>query len=77
MTTTLSQERDAFMMDLENAILQDWDARQSIPQGKRRFENPHWAALVQRNVYPHHSDVTWSQYVEWVQQGGAETPRTH
>ena len=70
--TTFSQERDDFMMDFENAILEEWDARQGIPQGRRRFENPEWAVLVQRNVYPNHSDVNWEQYVEWVQQGGGD-----
>ena len=54
------------MMDLENEILRDWDARKGIPKGPRCFENPEWAALVKENVYPHHSDVDWEEYAEWV-----------
>ncbi len=64
--------RDNFLLDFENEILQSWDARKGIPRGPRRFENPEWAALIKRNVYPHHSDVDWEEYVEWVSQGGGD-----
>jgi len=63
---------DDFMMDLENAILQEWDARNGVPHGPRRFENAEWADLVRCKVYPHHSDVTWADYVEWVSNGGGD-----
>ena len=68
----LTIARDNFMMDFENEILKDWDARQVIPNGPHRFENSEWAALVKRNVFPHHSDVDWEEYVEWVQNGGGD-----
>ncbi len=60
------------MMDWENAILGDWDARNGIPRGPRRFENTEWAALIRQHVFPHHSDVDWQEYVEWVSQGGGD-----
>ena len=63
---------NAFMMDWENAILGDWDARNGIPKGPCRYENAEWAALVQQHVYPHHSDVTWEQYMKWVMDGGGD-----
>ena len=65
--------RDAFMMDWWSTILErHWAARNGIPMGPRRFENAEWAALVQQHVYPHHSDVTWEQYVKWVTGGGGD-----
>lgn len=70
--TLLHPQRDAFLMDFENAVLRDWDARKGIPQGWRRFENTEWAQLIKRNVYPHHSDVDWYEYVEWVENGGGD-----
>ena len=57
------------MMDFENSLLEDWDARKGIPTGPRRFENAEWAELVKRNVYPNHSDVDWDEYVDWVSSG--------
>ncbi len=60
------------MMDWENAILGDWDARNGIPRGPRRFENTEWAALIRQHVFPHHSDVDWQEYVQWVSQGGGD-----
>ncbi len=38
----------------------------------RRFENAEWAELIKRNVYPHHSDIDWEEYVEWVSNGGGD-----
>ncbi len=66
----LTPQRDAFFMDFENAILKDW--RKGIPRGPRRYENAEWAELVKRDVYPHHSDVDWHEYVEWVSRGGGD-----
>ena len=68
----LEHLRNAFLMDFENDVLRSWDARKGIPRGPRRFENKEWAALVQQHVYPHHSDVTWEQYMTWVRGGGGD-----
>ena len=67
-----SPPNDDFLMDFENEVLQDWDARKGIPTGPRRFQNPEWAELIQRNVYPHTSDVDWYEYVVWVENGGGD-----
>ena len=64
--------RDSFMMDFENDVLRCWDARKGIPRGPRRFEKQEWAALIMSQVFPHHSDVDWEEYVEWVSQGGGD-----
>ena len=61
-----------FLMDFENSLLEDWDARKGIPTGPRRFENAEWAELVKRNVYPNHPDVDWDEYVDWVSSGGGD-----
>jgi hypothetical protein len=61
---------DAFMMDLENYILEHWDARQGIPKGPRRHENELWAAHVKGHLED--ADTTWVDYVSWVSQGGAD-----
>ena len=63
---------DDFMTDIENQILEKWDARKGIPKGRRRFENAEWAELIKQNVYPHHSDIDWYEYVEWVKAGGGD-----
>ena len=64
--------REDFLMDFENSLLEDWDARNGIPTGPCRFEKAEWAELVKRNVYPNHSDVDWDEYVEWVSSGGGD-----
>ncbi len=64
--------RDSFLMDFENDVLGYWDAHKGIPRGPRRFENKEWAALIMSQVFPHHSDVDWEEYVEWVSQGGGD-----
>jgi hypothetical protein len=58
------------MMDLENSFLSGWG--ETVPQGTRRFEIVAWAALVKRNVFPHHSDVDWDEYCNWVRAGGGD-----
>ena len=69
----MTPERDAFMMDFENAIFEtDYDQTEEIPKGPRRLENEKWAEAVKRNVYPHHSDVDWDEYCEWVSNGGGD-----
>ena len=62
--------RDNFMMDLENSFLSDWMG--AVPRGPRRFEVEAWAALVKRNVFPHHSDIDWDEYCDWVRRGGGD-----
>ena len=60
---------DNFMMDFENSCLeQDWKKGQH-PKGPKRHEDPEWAAMIQAKVYPHHSDVDWEEYREWVSRG--------
>ena len=60
------------MCDFENDVLRYWDARQGIPRGARRFENPRWAELMKSCVYPHNTDVDWFEYVSWVRGGGGD-----
>ena len=59
-----------FMMDFENYVLAQWDSRQGIPTGLRRYENEAWAELMRSNL--EYSDTTWEAYVEWVSQGGGD-----
>ena len=67
-----SAEVDAFIMDFENACLANhWNSRVPHPTGDRRYEHTEWAAMIQRQVFPHHSDVDWDEYCDWVQNGGA------
>ena len=61
---------DYFMMDFENSLLSEWMG--PAPTGPRRFEVAEWAALVKRNVFPHHSDVDWDEYCNWVRAGGGD-----
>ena len=37
-----------------------------FPKGPERHENRAWTAMVQSQVYPHHSDVDWDEYVNLV-----------
>ena len=64
---------DTFMMDFENACLQlqAWTF-DYIPQGKKRHTDPDWAKVIKSQVYPHHSDVDWFEYVAWVENGGGD-----
>ena len=63
-------DRDAFFMDFENACLRDnWDNSIPFPTGPKRFENSEWAKMIQSQVYPHHSDIDWYEYVEYCQLG--------
>ena len=68
----ITPDRDAFMMDFENACLADkWSffSKGPHPTGKKRYEDPAWAAMIESNVYPNHSDVDWQEYVDWVSRG--------
>jgi hypothetical protein len=61
--------RNSFLMDFESEVLRDFDG---MPRGPLRHLDPQWAALVRRSVDPYHTDVTWCEYVEWVQGGGGD-----
>ena len=66
-------ERDAFMVDFENACLeQNWDQRCEWPTGSKRYEDPIWALMISRQVYPHHSDIDWEEYVDFCENGGGD-----
>jgi hypothetical protein len=70
----MSVQRYSALMDFENSCLsQHWDSSvKPHPRGSKRYEDPEWAAMIQAQVYPHHSDVDWYEYVEWVSQGGGD-----
>ena len=68
----LTLDRDSFMMDFENECLKEcvrnnWTGE--FPKGPKRHEHSVWAAMIQSQVYPHHSDVDWDEYVRWVSSG--------
>ena len=69
-------ERDAFMMDLENKILEKayreplFKAAHYAPKGRKRWQIPEWAELIKKNVYPHHSDVDFQEYIDFCEAGG-------
>ena len=69
---TLASERDRnnFMMDFENACLQNWAGEP--PKGPNRYENEEWAKMIQSQIYPFHSDLDWRDYCEWVKAGGGD-----
>ena len=61
---------EGFLMDFENSCLESfWGAH---PIGRERFKHPAWAAHIQANVFPFHSDIDWLEYVEWVSAGGGD-----
>ena len=67
--------RDCFLMDFENSCLEDFQKLhpgEETPTGPERHKHKEWAALIKQHVYPHHSDVDWSEYAVWVQQGGGD-----
>ena len=67
----ISPDRDAFMMDFENYCLEHcWDnAYRPHPRGIKRHEDCLWAAMIQSQLFPHHSDIDWNEYVDWVSRG--------
>ena len=67
----ITTERNVFMMDFENSCwFKNWDSRvKPHPKGSKRYEDPEWAAMIESQVYPHHSDVDWYEYVDWVSRG--------
>jgi hypothetical protein len=68
----LDELNDSFMMDFENSVLKGLNSAKCVPKGKNRFEIDWWAAEVKKHVCPHHSDVDWYEYVEWVLSGGGD-----
>ena len=70
---TLSSEqiRNNFMMDFENACLEEYWVGPP-PTGPRRYLNEKWAKNILGQVYPHHSDVDWYEYVEFCESGGGD-----
>ena len=67
----LTVERNNFMLDFENALLgTNWAGLP--PTGAKRYEHEEWAAMVQKQVFPYHSDVDWEEYKQWVAQGGGD-----
>ena len=69
--TKANTDRDNFMMDFENYCANDL-FRKFPKGGPRRLENKKWAAFMKTQVYPHHSDVDWDEYVAWVKAGGGD-----
>ena len=66
-----SRNRDYFLMDFENACLaSDWCG--APPTGPNRYQNYQWACMIKANVFPHHSDVDWQEYCQWVAGGGGD-----
>jgi hypothetical protein len=64
---------NSFMMDFESEVLRAFGPRPlGSPRGPLRHLDPQWAALVRRSVDPYHTDVTWCEYIEWVQGGGGD-----
>ena len=66
----LSNHQDSFLMDFENSCLMSWKFPH-FPKGNRRHEDPHWAELMKSEISKH-SDVTWEEYVLWVEDGGGD-----
>ena len=65
----------SFIVDFENSILKTHFEEHPFkphPVGRRRFEDPAWAALVQRFCFPQHSDVDWEEYVSFCLAGGGD-----
>ena len=67
--------KDSFLMDFENSCITDFNSKypgQEHPTGPERYKNEQWAAIIKDQVYPHHSDVDWSEYEHWVRHGGGD-----
>ena len=72
---TSSEEKthtDNFLMDFENTCLADYtrdNPDTPYPKGPERYKDKEWAKYIKTQVYPHHSDVDWTEYVAWVKAG--------
>ena len=75
---SMTPEINNFMMDFENCCLQEvWYCQNNRrwgfhPLGPKRHEDPQWAAMIQSQVFPNHSDIDWQEYVVWVENGGGD-----
>ena len=58
--------RHAFMMDFENACLQNWSGPH--PKGRDRYLHPEWGEMMRQQCEAH-SDVTFEEYCDWVRGG--------
>ena len=70
--TQEQRDLDAFLMDLENWVLQHrWDSRIGIPCGPRRHLDHLWGEVMKEELaeYPRKN---WLEYCEWVQNGGGD-----
>ena len=65
-----NRHRDDFLMDFENSCLAYFG--DNFPTGPQCHTNKEWTTSFKRQVYPHHSDVDWSEYVAWVSHGGGD-----
>ncbi len=61
------QMRYVRLTDFENHCLNEWDARQGIPTGPKRYEDEAWAAHVLSLLED--SEFGWSEYVTYVNEG--------
>ena len=70
----MTTERDNFLMDFENACLsQNWDnSKKPFPKGMMRHTDAEWGEMIKTQVYPHHSDVDWEEYCDWIFFGGGD-----
>ena len=66
----ISAHQDAFLMDFENFYLMSWKFPHFL-KGNRRHEDPEWAKFMKSETSKH-SDVTWEEYVLWVEDGGGD-----
>ena len=67
--------RDCFLIDFENTDIEHFKTEQpeeDFPTGPERYKDEEWAAIIKKQVYPHRSDVDWSEYTAWVFQGGGD-----
>ena len=70
-TREYQRYKNDFLSDFESTCLQYlWVGEP--PKGVTRHEDPEWAEMIQSQVYPHHSDVDWYEYCEWVMGGGGD-----
>ena len=65
-----STHKKAFLLDFENSCLMSWKFPH-FPKGNRRHEDPEWAKFMKSEISKH-SDVTWEEYVLWVEGGGED-----
>jgi hypothetical protein len=67
----MDRERDNFLMDLENELLESFDEGSVLPRGRQRLYDNEWVEHVREGIEGH-SDVTWEQYVAWVRGDGGD-----